>query len=69
MSKKVYANITLRRTWIMLCSWQVNLLGVCDDPAILAQQLTHIEMVSDRNYHEFADGHTIAITSLVYSVR
>jgi len=48
---------------------QVNLLGVCDDPAILAQQLTHIEMVSDRNYHEFADGHTIAITSLVYSVR
>ena len=30
---------------------QVNLLGVCDDPAVLAQQLTHIEMVSHCNDH------------------
>lgn len=38
---------------------QVNLLGVCDDPAILAQQLTHIEMVSDGNNHMslYVDGH------------
>ncbi len=27
---------------------QVNLLSVCEDPTILAQQLTHIEMVRGR---------------------
>ena len=30
---------------------QVNIQSVCDDPAILAQQLTHIELVRESSCH------------------